>query len=315
MQWNWSLLASGDTILAKLKNRFNDRVRMNKKSKKNKFCHDSDVGQYIIEQFGYNDVPWSFNKSNVGPADYDEDATVTRSDDVSVKIKNFTGNFSVIIALGEPCNLGIVHGSHRGPEKREGGLFHQGSTSLIQIPDRCMIICHGNMSHYGPRAQFNTYTFRKNIRSFAYMNVKGYKFETDEVTHSEDTMWCELKCEKCKDVRTTLEDEKCDNDMVWESDKDVEMLDPGEFIMGDIHTLGWVIIKSYQYVGLELKGYYKELMNIVGTKTPFHKWNTIQHSEKNEMKSNHFIAHEPHSELFAGAKGKIMMKITRKETV
>ena len=81
---------------------------------------------------------------------------------------------------------------------------------------------------------------------------------------------------------------KCDDDMVWNSDKDVEMLEPGEYVMGDIHTLGWVIIKYYECVGSELKGYSKEVQNIVGKGTPFAKWNTIQNSEKNEMKSNHF---------------------------
>ena len=103
--------------------------------------------------------------------------------------------------------------------------------------------------------------------------------------------------------------------MVWNSDKDVEILEPGEYVMGDIHTLGWVIIKSYECIGSELKGYSKEVQNIVGKGTPFAKWNTIQNSDKNEMKSNHFIALEPHSNLFDSRQGKRMMKITKNDKV
>ena len=87
--------------------------------------------------------------------------------------------------------------------------------------------------------------------------------------------------------------------MVWKctkSPEDIELLHPGEYVMGDINTLGWAVIKSYEFSGEELVKYVKE-MNTTTSQTKIIKCHSIQQTG-NDMQYPHFIASGPYQELF-----------------
>ena len=214
--------------------------------------------------------------------------------------------------MGDPLNIGIVHGSHRYPEKKDNKC-HQGSTSLVEIPDNCMIICHAYLSHYGARSIFKTYKFIENLRAFAYMVPEGHKFPPKEYTHQIERGWCELDCDNCVNVRLSLVDHRCDHDMVWKHNKEVDMMLPSEYVMGDLNTLGWAIVKGFEYEGDKLVSFSKDVMEQISprNKHPFDGWNGIQTSIVNKMQFGHFIATTPHEELFEKPQGKRMIKVSR----
>ena len=90
--------------------------------------------------------------------------------------------------------------------------------------------------------------------------------------------------------------------MVWKY-KSKEKLDdylPGTYIMGDLDTLGWVIIKAFQFEGDDLKTY----SNYMEKKVKNVKiWYPIQSSSEQQMQFSELIAKDPYPELFSKPTG------------
>ena len=136
------------------------------------------------------------------------------------------------------------------------------------------------------------------MRAIAYMCAKGTQFNLHYNTflmHS-DT-WCEIACDECRNGQDVLVENRCDEHMVWQCNKNVEMYNPGEYIMGDINTLGWDIMWGFAHER-KLTSFYKEMKNVKGTKKDFEDWKTIQNKKENTMQFNHFVARNPHGGLF-----------------
>lgn len=323
VKWNFNLhvtiTSCKDLMTKRIRQRGNPRKEFGKekKRKKNLYVHDSVLGQHTIDALDYHEVPWLY-----GGASYKIDNPE--------EINEFAGNFTFILPLGENSNLGIIHCSNRGGTKsldKENQMFHLGSASLVEIPDKCMILFHANLYHYGARSQFKTYKFLDNVRAFAYMCAKGTNFPPEEEilpalgnhkfcqqdgdNHSNDC----VGCDKCGTLQTVLRDNRCDEDNVWTCKKEVHNLNPGDYVMGDINTLGWVIVKAFQFKeGTELKDFVLQMNKIIGHH-PFNDWSTIQHSSKNEMAYKNLIASGPYPELFKvnnnSKRGVRTMRITK----
>ena len=104
--------------------------------------------------------------------------------------------------------------------------------------------------------------------------------------------------------------------MVWRCNKDVEMLNPGEYVMGDLNTLGWAIVKGYECTGETLVQFSKDMMAQIapGKKAPFDGWHGIQNNSKHKMQFDHFIDAGPHEEYFQNPKGSRKMRVSREYT-
>ena len=245
--------------------RFKDRIHSLKKDRKykNKVYHDISVGNEIISNFVYPNEPWNDSRGNFEKKD------------------KFSGNFSVIMAMGESVSLGIVHGSHRGPDT--SGQIHLGSTSLVEIPGYCMIIFNGNLYHYGARSNYKFFQFTPNYRAFVYMCGQDTSFDDEESTYSMggDRKWCKVACDRCTDIRIFLMANRCDEYMVWKYGpvNKVEGYYPGAYIMGDINTLGWSIVKAHHYDSEDLKlvDFTKKMSDVIG---PLTEWHNIQKKKK-----------------------------------
>ena len=121
----------------------------------------------------------------------------------------------------------------------------------MEIPDKCIIIFHAFLYHYGDKAQWYDHKFQANLRTFTYLREKEYlpnsHLETYQGSLSD---WCNNKCDPCKSFHEILKYQRCNNqdEMVWTtkmSTSQINLLPPGGFIMGDIDYLGWAVIKSF----------------------------------------------------------------------
>ena len=316
VRWSFTSTSDSLTIRKQVRKRLMDRILVMKKytPKKDGVFHDCTVGKHLVDTLQYHKVPWDYEERSTALVP-DNDDINTRHGVVSDSLAKFGGNFSCIYALGEPVNLGILHASHRGPSKKDGHM-HLGFTSLVQIPDKCMIIFHSNLYHYGARSMFKTYHFLENFRLFFYMCAKGTNFELNEETFTVWEMWCEKDCDLCKEIGTFLEKRLCDENMVWKPKVDVDKLNPGEYIMGDINSLGWVMIKGFEVLGKDLVKLAQDFAYIRGVKKPLdsNSWTIIQGSgPTSKMQFPCLIATEPHAELFKHKQGSRMMFVKKTE--
>ena len=82
------------------------------------------------------------------------------------------------------------------------------------------------------------------------MSVKGWKFPLDEYTYRFTYKhWCQISsCDKCKTVREAFADDSRFYKNVWRTSRIPEKLEnllPGSYVMGDLNTLGWVVLKAF----------------------------------------------------------------------
>ena len=319
--WKMILTADPTNVYAKIKKRFSDRVNMHLKyeiKQKKKISHDSSLGESIVKRFNYHDPPWYFEDTATCEYTGEEIHILPRlrSANTQNQPSTFAGNFSVINALGDPFQIGILHCSHRGPTVNQDvtkQLVHYGSSSLVQVPANCMIIFHANLYHYGARSQFNAYTFLNNVRTFTYMAAKGTVLPiVEEIGTDAQSTWCKMECEECKNVMKDLKEYRCDGNHVWKynSEDSVDKMYHGQYIMGDIETLGWVIVRGYNCEGEDLVGFVKDFQGLIGKTKPFDGWTVVQQGEHNIMHREFFIASGPYAELFKAGKrsGKRMMR-------
>lgn len=246
-KWTFTLYETDEALIDKITRRMNDRVNPHRCEKTlwelKSTAHDSVLGKQIVDDFKYSDVPWAYKNSH--SCTYNPSGR-TRGDRNQSDVTHFAGNMSVIYALGDPFNLGVIHGSHHGPSQ-EDGKIHQGCTSLVQIPPRCMIIFNGNLYHYGARSMFNGFRVLENVREFSYLVSEGVSMTDIEATYpSIEHKWCQIEFEKCKMFKEYLRDKRCDEHMVWKYQNNPMLYHPGEYIMGDIDGL-WLMFPQFSH--------------------------------------------------------------------
>ena len=181
--WTWSLKTTTKDIKTNIRSNLRYRYASYLKTIKNWQSYDYVLGKGIVDALDYNIPPWCHLDRNAVANHPTPNHTevLVRSSEASASLKSFGGNFSMIMPLDESCEIGLVHSSHRGPEKasiRDPAkyLWHIGSASRVVVPARCMIFFHANLYHYGARSKLGIGTIPYCLRAFGYMCVKGHIF-------------------------------------------------------------------------------------------------------------------------------------------
>ena len=97
-KWEWKIIRLKVYIKSAIRWRFQDRVGY-RTPKIQSIIQYTHLGQLSFDKFGYPQSPWRYNDSNILKVAADP-------------FKMFGGIFSVISALAESVDLGIVHCSH-----------------------------------------------------------------------------------------------------------------------------------------------------------------------------------------------------------
>ena len=215
--------------------------------------HDVSLGNYISKQVEYCHAPWEYRNRFEIPAN-----CVDKN-----QMKTFGGKMSVIFALEGPVTLGVCHCSHRVHDFLK---YHQGLFTLLEVPETCMIVFSNNLYHYGTRTGFGNTILQRKVRAFAYMLPKCMKLSEIHVytANYDGEGWCQTSCNVCKPVRSHLLDGRNRFDKgssTWRTNmsmKTISELSPGKTVMGDLASLGWVVLKSFMWK--------------VENKDKFHNW-------------------------------------------
>ena len=243
-----------EKIMARLKHNYKKKHGSGKCEDTKSRKTSANMGSTLIETFEYGDVPWKvFGNKVLKP---DESTHKTRGQATINGATAFAGNFSVLMPQGSSFRIGVAHGTHRfwtEETDSEDIKCHLGGVTLVEVPENCMIIFHAFLFHYGDRAMYEHFKFQRNYRLFAYLKDSQVVLPTISQTHHAIMQfWCDESCDVCGDIHKKLKDDFCSgsDDMVWRFPKntyDLEDLDPGHVVMGDIPTLGWAVIKCFQY--------------------------------------------------------------------
>lgn len=302
VKWVWELVKNKAKIRTVIQGNFRARSKRKAITPKREFPHDSALGTYIVEKCGYLCEPWSHEGLNKGPTsdEYEEE-----SYDAS-KLQEFMGKFSVITPVDDDETLGVVHSSHRtGIHTRH----HQGPITLVRIPEECMIIFHAQLWHYGDRSHLGSCRMKSNIRAFSYMRVKGFVIPQDMDTDAANQVydgWCKESCDDCRPVHETmLADNSRFDGNVWKTNKnreDIKSMFPGSYLMGDLATLGWVVIKAKILEVKNIEGWVSDMTKLVGSDANFRKWATIQDKDT-AIQYPHFVDTSPSEGLYKSISG------------
>ena len=107
-----------------------------------------------------------------------------------------------------------------------------------------MILFHELLSHCGESSQYNSSNgFRKDLREFSYVTDEKNFFDVKAVTHTPSN-FCQ-KCDKCEKVQEMLVDLRCNNNQecTWKTEEYLPNKSESEYVIGDINSLGWVVLK------------------------------------------------------------------------
>ena len=118
----------------------------------------------------------------------------------------------------------------------------------MEVPKDCMLVFHGLLFHYGGRARWNSTEFKKDLRSFVYLRNESWDADTRPYTYWLPHSGVCDGCDERTDVSNMLKTERCngDDDMVWRtklSPNALFVLEAGTVVRGDVHGLGWVVLK------------------------------------------------------------------------
>ena len=118
------------------------------------------------------------------------------------------------------------------------------------------------------------------------MSPEGYVYHTDhkgDIQDDDKDDWCNDNCEKCIHLKSVLTPVKTrftlkDGTYVWRSKlshEHISNLDEGTYVIGDLQTIGWVIIKSkIWYLGdKDLTQWYLDIVSITAFPST---WKRIQ---------------------------------------
>ena len=92
--------------------------------------------------------------------------------------------------------------------------------------------------------------FDLSLRTFSYLTASSYEMETEAKTwKSQQNFSCE-NCDKCKQVNQLLIKHRNihPKENIWkyeQSDYKIHSMDDGEIVMGDVNSLGWVVLKHH----------------------------------------------------------------------
>ena len=312
-KWSWSLQkdlpALRDKIMARLRQNYSVKNRGNPNREKQVDKTDKGLGMDIIEALGYGESPWTSGVGQVKTLSDDE--VVTRKKAGEAGATHFGGNFSLIAPLGRPLKLGIAHCSHRAWECDQA---HLGSVTLVEVPEDCLILFHAILFHYGNHAEWGDYGFHSNPRMFAYFRDKTHLQGSQPVTfHADPKLWCDKNCCRCRPVAEKLMAKRCggEDEMVWRCNKSphaISKLEAGTHLMGDIDSLGWVVLKGHVHGDNSILEFSQEIVSIVQdfqeTPTNFFE---IQGAQDKMMQFPHLRKEGPHELFFNLFPGKRYM--------
>ena len=102
----------------------------------------------------------------------------------------------------------------------------------------------------------------------------------------------EPDCDVCAKFHSTLQHAKKLVGNTWTLSSfwsdNLKKLNPGDQVMGDLDTLGWVIVKATSNVDEKLLQFLKDIKIMKGI-NPFLLWHSIQHNAVNKMHWHHLI--------------------------
>jgi len=206
---------------------------------------DEGLGHQIRYMLGYGSTPWSKN-----PIVLDEEHGTKKSTLRGYSPKNVFGNFSMISSLGTSFIIGIAHSSHLFWDVYNDldSKLHLGSVTLVEVPANCVLLFHGLLFHYGAKSKWGEHKFDFSLRTFSYLTASSYEMETEAKTwKAQQNFSCE-NCDKCKQVNQLLIKHRNihPKENIWkyeQSDYEIHSMDDGEIVMGDVNSLGWVVLK------------------------------------------------------------------------
>ena len=135
------------------------------------------------------------------------------------------------------------------------------------------------------------------------MTVKKFVIDPHQSTNTDNVDyngWCKESCDMCHPVREIMLDDKHIFDgNVWmtkKSENDINILMSGEYVMGDLCTLVWVVVNEFVFEGESLLEFHDTMAKL--TSFNMEKWHSIQNNQTNEIKYPHFFDHEHHEEVY-----------------